>query len=159
MSDKVKFPRADALKVARFLCVTMADHCVRLLCAGSLRRRKEMVGDIELVFIPEMTTQAVDFFAAETVSKVDLVLNDLIARGVIEKRRNVNGSEMWGEKNKLARHVASGIPVDFFATNEAAWFNYLVCRTGGAQSNDGTQRPGSPDGSLATETRKPGSLK
>lgn len=25
--------------------------------------------------------------------------------------------------------------------------------------NDGTQRPGSPDGSLATETRKPGSLK
>lgn len=24
--------------------------------------------------------------------------------------------------------------------------------------NDGTQRPGSPDGSLATETRKPGSL-
>lgn len=28
-----------------------------------------------------------------------------------------------------------------------------------AVSNDGTQRPGSPDGSLATETRKPGSLK
>jgi len=27
-----------------------------------------------------------------------------------------------------------------------------------ALSNDGTQRPGSPDGSLATETRKPGSL-
>jgi hypothetical protein len=26
-------------------------------------------------------------------------------------------------------------------------------------SNAGTQRPGSPDGSLATETRKPGSLK
>ena len=25
--------------------------------------------------------------------------------------------------------------------------------------NDGTHRPGSPDGSLATETRKPGSLK
>ena len=25
--------------------------------------------------------------------------------------------------------------------------------------NDGTQRPGTPDGSLATETRKPGSLK
>jgi len=27
------------------------------------------------------------------------------------------------------------------------------------QPNDGTQRPGSPDVSLATETRKPGSLK
>ena len=27
------------------------------------------------------------------------------------------------------------------------------------EENGGTQRPGSPDGSLATETRKPGSLK
>ena len=27
------------------------------------------------------------------------------------------------------------------------------------RSNDGTQRPGTPGGSLATETRKPGSLK
>jgi hypothetical protein len=27
------------------------------------------------------------------------------------------------------------------------------------RANAGTQRPGSPDGSLATETRKPGSLK
>ena len=27
------------------------------------------------------------------------------------------------------------------------------------KGNAGTQRPGSPDGSLATETRKPGSLK
>jgi len=53
----------------------------------------------------------------------------------LAKRKNVNGSEMWGEKNKLAVHVASGIPVDFFAASEANWFNYLVCRTGGAESN------------------------
>ena len=30
---------------------------------------------------------------------------------------------------------ASGIPVDFFATTEEAWFNYLVCRTGPAELN------------------------
>ena len=135
MKGKPKFPRADALRVARFLYVALADHCVWLVFAGSLRRRKELVGDIELVFIPKLTTQAEDFFTATSVSKVDLVLHDLIARGVIEKRRNVNVSEMWGPKNKLARHVASGIPVDFFATTEAARFNYLVCRTGGSASN------------------------
>ena len=33
------------------------------------------------------------------------------------------------------RHVPSGIPVDLFATTEACWFNYLVCRTGGADNN------------------------
>jgi DNA polymerase (family 10) len=135
MSDKTRFPLEDARKVARWLCVTLADHCVRLECAGSIRRGKPTVGDIEIVYIPELATRAVDFFASETVSCVDLVLDDMLARGIIAKRKNVNGSEMWGQKNKLAVHVASGIPVDFFATTEAAWFNYLVCRTGGAQSN------------------------
>lgn len=42
---------------------------------------------------------------------------------------------MWGEKNKLAVHVRTGIPVDFFAATEANWWNYLVCRTGGEQNN------------------------
>ncbi len=42
---------------------------------------------------------------------------------------------MWGEKNKLAVHVASGVPVDLFAATEANWFNYLVCRTGPGESN------------------------
>ena len=38
---------------------------------------------------------------------------------------------------------------------------YKAAKAGklGVPSNAGTQRPGSPDGSLATETRKPGSLK
>ncbi|MDE2021280.1 MAG: hypothetical protein KGJ13_13170, partial [Patescibacteria group bacterium] len=31
--------------------------------------------------------------------------------------------------------AASGIPVDFFSTAESSWFNYLVCRTGGADNN------------------------
>jgi hypothetical protein len=34
-----------------------------------------------------------------------------------------------------------------------------TCPKQAKPSNGGTQRPGSPDGSLATETRKPGSLK
>lgn len=41
----------------------------------------------------------------------------------------------WGDKNKLAIHIPSGIHVDFFATTERAWHNYLVCRTGGAENN------------------------
>lgn len=32
-------------------------------------------------------------------------------------------------------HRASRIPVDLFATTREAWFNYLVCRTGPAESN------------------------
>jgi DNA polymerase/3'-5' exonuclease PolX len=42
---------------------------------------------------------------------------------------------MWGEKNKLARLSESQIPLDLFATTEECWANYLVCRTGGAETN------------------------
>jgi len=31
--------------------------------------------------------------------------------------------------------VPSGIPVDLFATTEECWYNYLVCRTGGKETN------------------------
>jgi len=32
-------------------------------------------------------------------------------------------------------HVPTGVPVDLFSATPAIWFNYLVCRTGPAESN------------------------
>lgn len=109
----------------------------RVLICGSIRRKKEMVGDVEILFVPKIFAgRATDFFAAPSnESAADVVLADLLKSGVLAKRRNVNGSEMWGEKNKLAVHVPTGIPVDLFAATQANWFNYLVCRTGPAESN------------------------
>lgn len=137
MSDRQKYPRAAALAVARELCAVLKPACERLIVAGSLRRRKDLVGDVEIVYAPIVAEIRAGLFEADTqkVSAVDCELDKLQARGVIGRRRNVNGSEMWGEKNKLAFHCASGVPVDFFAATAANWFNYLVCRTGGARSN------------------------
>jgi len=42
---------------------------------------------------------------------------------------------MYGRKNKLMLHRATGLPVDLFAATEDNWWNYLVCRTGPADSN------------------------
>jgi DNA polymerase/3'-5' exonuclease PolX len=117
------------------MCVSLADITDRLVVAGSLRRRKLEVGDVEILYVPKLVSQTVDFFTSCSVSAVDLMLADLLGKNIIAKRTNKNGSVMWGEKNKLAVHVASGIPVDFFAATEANWFNYLVCRTGGAENN------------------------
>lgn len=134
MSAKVKYLRAEALKVAKELC-DLQRLCERLICAGSLRRRKLQVGDVEIVYISKVTTVPDGLFDSKQVSLMDVALDEMVAEGIIAKRTNVNGSVMWGEKNKLAVHVASGIPVDFFAATEANWFNYLVCRTGGAENN------------------------
>lgn len=132
-----RFPRAEAIGVARELLGVIAPQTLRIIVAGSLRRKRAMVGDVEIVFVP-LTRPGVrtDLLQpAEEVSRVDDVLGEMIARGVLAKRLSVRGTPAWGPKNKLAVHVASGIPVDLFATTEANWWNYVVCRTGGSRSN------------------------
>ena len=132
--SKTKYPRAAALAVAKELC-ELRRLCDRLICAGSLRRRKLEVGDVEILYIPKFATVKDGLFESSQVNVVDLALDEALKEGILAKRKNVNGSVMWGQKNKLAVHVASGIPVDFFEATEANWFNYLVCRTGGAENN------------------------
>ena len=132
---KTKFPRAEAIAVAKELCVALTPMCSRLIVAGSLRRRRPEVGDVEIVFIPLVESVRDGLFDQRPVSMADAVLELFLSSGRLAKRRNVNGSEMWGPKNKLAVHAASGIPVDFFSATPENWFNYVVCRTGGAESN------------------------
>jgi len=133
---KPRYPLAAAEAVAASLLAALAPHCERIVVAGSIRRRKPTVGDIELLFIPKFDKRQVppDLFPRE-VSLADLKFDALINGGVLVKRPNKNGATAWGEKNKLAIHAASGIPVDLFTATRENWFNYLVCRTGGAETN------------------------
>ena len=141
MTDKRKYPRAEAVAVAKAICDALKPLCERLIVAGSLRRRRAEVGDVEILYVPKMRTVEVpsaDLFSPPTtglVDEVDAQLDWFLENGVIRQRLNANGSATWGGKNKLAVHVVSGIPVDFFATTEGIWFNYLVCRTGGQETN------------------------
>ena len=95
------------------------------------------MGDVEILYIGRREDQPdpADMFARVNVNLADQVIARLEADGVIEKRTNANGSTMYGEKNKLVRHRATSMPVDLFAATEKNWWNYLVCRTGPADSN------------------------
>lgn len=134
-ATKAKFDWAIAADVARELCVALKPVTDRLVVAGSLRRRKALVGDVEIVYVAKTAERVKDMFDKETVNLADEAIAQLELAGVLERRKNVLGSEMYGAKNKLMRHRASGVPVDLFAATEANWFNYLVCRTGPAESN------------------------
>jgi DNA polymerase/3'-5' exonuclease PolX len=139
MSDKIKYPRAQAIAAAKEILALLIHE--RVIIAGSLRRRKEEVGDIEILYIPKIEwkhdVEASDLFQDRARGKnlSDHSIVAMVKSGLIRPRENVIGRTTWGDKNKLAVHCASGIPVDFFATTQAAWFNYLVCRTGGAENN------------------------
>lgn len=132
---KKKFDRALAIKVAKQLTDCLMPFSERFILAGSLRRRKLKVGDIEILYIPEFKDEKIDLITTAPVNQFDKMLDLLIREKIIAKRKNALGSEVWGEKNKLAVHVPTGVPVDFFATTAPCWFNYLVCRTGGARNN------------------------
>lgn len=148
MSDKQKWPRALALDVGVQLVSELLPFCNRIEVAGSLRRGKAQVGDVEVLYIPkyEKRRDGLDMFAWVDVDLATEALVGMLASGVIGYRPNINGNFTWGPCNKLAIHMPSGIPIDFFSTDERCWFTALVIRTGGLATNlaltTGAQRLG-----------------
>lgn len=132
---KQRFDRALALTVAREMCRALEPVTTRLIVAGSLRRRKETVGDVEILFVPRTERRRVDLIHTEDFDLARERIDALLSEGILEMRPNVTGGTSWGGKNKLALHVATGMPVDLFTASEANWWNYLVCRTGPKESN------------------------
>lgn len=133
--SKKKFDAEDAVPVALELMAALKPFCERIEIAGSLRRCKTTVGDIELLFIPRKEDRQADMFTTEPVDLAAEFISGLLARGEIIKRPSETGVVTWGKLNKLAEHVASGIPVDFFATTEENWWVSLVIRTGSKETN------------------------
>lgn len=110
MSDKPRYPRADAIAVARELVRALTWHCLadRIVVAGSLRRRKAEAGDVEIVYIPRMSESQApcDLFGRtepRVVNIADEALGGLLECGIIEQRKNINGAASWGAQNKYAR--------------------------------------------------------
>jgi len=136
MSGEKRFSRVEATEVADDIIHRLRSSCLRICAAGSLRRGKEGVGDIEILYVPrfEDENDPGDMFRKMTVNLADVRIECDMA-GILERRLNSLGREMYGPLNKLMRHVASGIPVDLFSATEDNWFNYLVCRTGPADLN------------------------
>ena len=136
--EKTKYPAAIARKMAEEIVAVLKSACEpdRCVIAGSLRRGKELVGDAEILFVPrvEMAPVRGDMFDAPQ-DLAARTIEELCELNWIERRRNVQGRTAWGELIKLARHTASGVPIDFFAATEENWWNYLVCRTGPAENN------------------------
>ena len=116
----MKLEKARA--IANELKDLLRPACNRIEIAGSIRRRKPEVGDIELLVIPR-------------ANYLDRLLHDLMMKDVLAMRLNKRGSRTYGPKNKLMVHLPSGIGVDIFSTDEECWWVSLVVRTGGKITN------------------------
>ena len=132
---KTRYSRQAAQRVADEIMVELQRDppaCHRVTVAGSIRRNVGQVGDIEILAIPN--TGLTDLFGNPVPgdSALDHRCHQLVARGVLALRPNVNGSTTFGPLNKLLVHVASGIPVDIFTADLTNWGMSLLVRTGPA---------------------------
>jgi DNA polymerase/3'-5' exonuclease PolX len=112
---------------AEFLMYWLKPHCERIWIAGSLRRHKSTVGDIELLIIPKIEAGIVD--------RADAAIRSAISEGMLGYRLNARGSHTYGAQNKLLVYKHTGIGVDIFSTDQERWPVALVVRTGGAETN------------------------
>lgn len=127
---KLEIPRAVAATVAdRISSALVADGCCwRAVAAGSIRRQKPVVGDIEVV--AELSG---DFGASARVGKV---ISDL---GIQHGLPASNGNRApWGPRYYRALVPANGgdlkLPLDLFVVfPPATWAVVYLIRTGSAE--------------------------
>lgn len=129
-----RHPLAQAEVIANDLFVLLEPYCLRIQVAGSIRRNKSMVKDIELVCEPALTTVATDLFG-EATTIID-PLHDLLARlrdeGVLADRLDKNGRAAFGPRTKRLRY--RGIGLDVFSVIPPAQFGVILAiRTGSSE--------------------------
>lgn len=134
MSTKTRWPHAEAFALALEIQAALDPFCYKTVIAGSLRRNRPDVGDIELLFIPRTEMRQAGLFDLEPFDLANEELDRWLLAGTITKRPSVDGRFTYGPKNKLCIH-SSGIPIDFFSTTIENWHVSLVIRTGGKATN------------------------
>lgn len=130
MSEGTKIPLADALVIAQLIKDKLSPYCIECEIAGSVRREKDFVSDIELVMVPwtQTTTQTikVDLFApqSQTVTRRLQGFQD----GVMSLGDILQGDINNGRYVKLKHE--SGIKIDLFITTESDYGRQVAIRTG-----------------------------
>jgi DNA polymerase/3'-5' exonuclease PolX len=149
VSAGTRVPLAEATLHAQQLVGMLAPACLSITVAGSIRRRKPDVGDIDLVCVPILVDD-IDMFGeatGEPYNALSALCDSYAADGVLRKRLDVNGRPSWGESLKRAEYA--GLAVDIQSVTDpdtlGAW---LLIRTGPASFNK----------ALVTERRQGGLL-
>jgi len=126
--------RVMALSIAQNLVEAITPSCERIQIAGSLRRGKPEVKDIEIVCIPIIKEKSgFDMFGhlIET-RKVSLLDEKLNNQFVIFPWQRDEEVKRWGPRYKRLRHIETGICCDLFITDHIRWGYQLTIRTGPA---------------------------
>ena len=130
-TEKTRVPLAQAEEVASRLVAIMSPVCERIEIAGSMRRRRGMVGDIEICMISAIEERAVGLFGeSEGISMQYEHAKLLRAEGVLVDRLDVRGCACFGPHYQ--RVLYDGVAADIFVFEAAQWGVGFAIRTGSA---------------------------
>jgi DNA polymerase/3'-5' exonuclease PolX len=132
MAEKTRIPLAEAEALADEVVDLLAPVTDRIAVAGSIRRKRPDVGDLEVVAIPAvvMAEEQVDMFTTRQVA-VDLLdsrCRQLRADGVFADRLDKNGRPAFGSLYKRLSY--RGVALDLFSCRESNWGVILLIRSG-----------------------------
>jgi DNA polymerase/3'-5' exonuclease PolX len=116
-SKDSKWPFAEAYAIALDILEQLKPHCDRIEIAGSIRRKKSEVGDIEIVAIPKPYSSG-------------LFENGIAS--VVNKWEKVRGDMEYGKTKYTQRILPHGIKLDLFFATAENWGHILAIRTGSA---------------------------
>lgn len=124
MKDRIPLSEAD--QRAKAVVAMLSPFCERIAIAGSIRRRREDVGDIEIVCVPKV--EMTGMFCDEPLCLLTHECNRLLAQKIIAHRLDKNGRASYGAKFK--RLTVDGFPLDLFSTTTDQFGVIFAIRTG-----------------------------
>jgi DNA polymerase/3'-5' exonuclease PolX len=131
---------SKAYAIATRIVAELKPHCTKIIIAGSIRRMKQQVGDIEIVCIPKQTVYEVavpDLFGGlETTHKE--TKRDTAFCDAVNKYQKIIG-EPTGKNAR--RQLPEGIVLDLYMTQPENWGYILAIRTGSKEFCQNTLIP------------------
>jgi DNA polymerase (family 10) len=108
------FHLESATRIANRLVEILGPYCERIEVVGSIRRRKKMIHDIDLVVIPN------------SISGLGMAL---MRHGQLLTKKRIDS------KTKIIKGRYQLMPVDIYLADEQTWPMLLLVRTGSAEHN------------------------
>ncbi len=138
-TDRTPIPLAEARGQAEALAATIAPFCERVVVAGSVRRGKALVKDVELAAVPKWERRQVTrglFTESEPVNLLHEWAKGAEAGGMVRWTRSQAGRTQAQPPKPDGRYwsgvLASGLFLDLFLADERNFGLILALRTGPA---------------------------
>ena len=112
------------------------DHCARVEVVGSIRRKRPVVHDIDIVAMPVDRKIAQRTWFGDVWKSMPTLhaeIDDLLRAGVLEKVVKKDGHTMVGDTIAMVEY--KGVHVDLYYATPETWGGLMLVRTGSVEHN------------------------